>query len=449
MKIAILGFGREGRAAYDYWNSPENQITVCDASIMDVPAGVGTNFESDYLNNLHEYDLVVRSPIIRPSDIRDNNTDHPEVMERVTSGTNEFFRVCPSKNIIGITGSKGKGTTSTLIAKFLAATGHRVHLGGNIGTAALELLKNDIKPEDWVILELSSFQLVDIQHSPGVAVCLMITPEHLDWHGDMYEYIKAKQQMFAHQLPENTVVFNARNVYSEEIADVSRANRIPYDVPPEHEGPETTTGAYVKGLHIYYRGKKVCDVEDVALLGWHNLENVCAAIAATWDVMVATTQKPQEIIKKVVRAFAGLPHRIEIVKQVNGVWFINDSFASNPGATQAAIKAVEHPQILIIGGYDRGLDLSELVDTIRSSERIKKVIIIGSTAERIVSAFRAVGFENFMVSKATDMQSIVAEAFALARKNDAVILSPAFPSFDMFKNFEDRGNQFKAAVQAL
>lgn len=449
MKIAILGFGKQGKSAYEYWDHGDNEITICDSSIIDVPEGAKTNFETDYLNDLHVYDVIVRSPIIHPRDILSSNTEHPEVMDKVTTSTNEFFKVCPTKNIIGVTGTKGKGTTSTLITKILEAAGHKVHLGGNIGTAPLELLKNKIKREDWVVLELANFQLIDLKQSPKVAVCLMIVPEHLDWHKDMLEYIRSKQQLFVHQTSNDLAVFNSANLYSEEVVDVSPAHTLPYEVPEIGEEPINLGGAYVKGDHIYFEGKKVCDVSDVALLGRHNLENVCAAIAATWHIVASTSNKPAEVIKHVIRSFVGLPHRIEIVRQVKGVWFINDSYAVNPSATMAAMSAIEHPQILVIGGFDRGLDMQELVNTIKTSDRVKKVMLIGDSSKRVANVFEHNGYKNFVSSGAKTMKAIVTEAFALARKNDAVIFSPAFASFDMFKNFEDRGLQFKSEVKAL
>ncbi len=449
MKIAILGFGKQGKSAYEYWNHGDNEITICDSSIVDVPEGAKTNFETDYLDDLHVYDIIVRSPIIHPKDILASNTEHPEVMEKVTSSTNEFFKVCPTKNIIGVTGTKGKGTTSTLITKILEAADHKVHLGGNIGTPPLELLKNKIKREDWVVLELANFQLIDLKQSPKVAVCLMIVPEHLDWHKDMLEYIRSKQQLFVHQTSADLAVFNAINLYSEEVASVSPAHRLTYEVPDIGEEPMNLGGAYLKGDHIYFEGKKVCDVNDVALLGRHNLENVCAAIAATWHIVASTSNKPADIIKNVVRSFVGLPHRIEIVKQVKGVWFINDSFATNPDATVAAINAVEHPQILIIGGHDKGLDIGGLTKIILETKQVKKVLVIGASSSKIVKSFKIAGYKNYITSQATTMKDIVSEAFALARKNDAVILSPGFSSHDMFKNYEERGNLFKEAVRAL
>ncbi len=450
MNIAILGFDRQGRSAFNYWNKPENTITICDQNYVDdTPPGVPTRFGGDYLNDLYKFDLIIRTPGLHEKEIVDNNTEDPNILAKVTTVTNEFFKVCPTKRIIGVTGTKGKGTTSTLIAKFLEAAGYKVHLGGNIGIAPLELLKNGIKPEDWVVMELANFQLIDLKYSPHIAVCLMIAPEHLDWHQDMYEYIEAKQQLFAHQQLHDVAIFNALDIYSQEIADASPAMQFGYEVPPEGQQPENKTGAYVDGHHICFQGEKICRISEVVLPGRHNLENVCAAITAVYPLIAQAQKHPHNVIKGVLKTFVGLPHRIEIVGQARGVWFINDSYSTNPASAVAAIRAVDHPQIVVIGGYDRGLDLGELIEEIKTNKLVKKVLVIGASGQRVAQTLKGHNFNNYQLSTATTMPAIVGEALALARKGDAVVFSPAFPSFDMFKDFEVRGNQFKAAVKAL
>jgi len=180
MRIAILGFGSQGAAALEYWSSADNEITICDAiTELTLPENTKSQLGPDYLQSLDEFDLIVRSPSIHPKDIE---AASPGVAAKVTTVTNEFFKVCPTKNIIGVTGTKGKGTTSTLITKMLEAAGKRVHLGGNIGTPPLEMLKNNIQPDDWVVLELANFQLIDLKYSPPIVACLMIASEHQDWH---------------------------------------------------------------------------------------------------------------------------------------------------------------------------------------------------------------------------------------------------------------------------
>lgn len=450
MNIAILGFDRQGRSAFDYWNKPDNTITICDQNyIQEVPEGIATKFGGDYLNDLYEFDLIIRTPGLHPQEIVVNNQEDPKILDKVTTVTNEFIKVCPTKRIIGVTGTKGKGTTSTLVAKFLEAAGYHVHLGGNIGIAPLELLKNKIKPDDWVVLELANFQLIDLKHSPHIAVCLMIAPEHLDWHEDMYEYIESKRQLFTYQAPHDISIFNARNNYSQEVADASPAMQFGYDVPPEGEKPDNKTGAYVDGRHICFEDESICHIDDVALPGRHNLENVCAAITAVYPLIAKAQQKPHDVIKTVLKSFTGLPHRIENLGQKQGIWFVNDSYAVNPSATIAAIRSVDQPQILIVGGFDRGLDLTEFVNEVKATKRIKKILVIGASGQRVAQTLKGNGFSAYQLSPATTMTEVVAEALALARKGDAVIFSPAFPSFDMFKDFEDRGNQFREAVKKL
>jgi UDP-N-acetylmuramoylalanine--D-glutamate ligase len=446
MKIALLGYGKQNHSAYDYWNKPENEITICAKfRPPDLPSNVKTQLAGAYLDDLHKFDLLVRTPILHPKEILQNNDLHPQVMNKVTTVTNEFFRVCPAP-IIGVTGTKGKGTTSSLIAEILKHAGRRVHLGGNIGIPPLDLLKNNIQPDDIVVLELASFQLIDLKYSPHIAVCLMVEPEHLDWHTDMKEYIDSKRQLFMHQQTNDLTVFNVDSLYSEEIADGSPGIKLTYQVPPEGKDPDETQGAYVKDDHIYMFDEKICHIGDVALLGRHNLENVCAAIAATWELI----GQNKEIIKEVVKSFVGLPHRIELVREVNKVRYYNDSFASAPAATIAALKAVKGPKVMIIGGLDRGLDFSELAEVaVEHQKDIRKVILIGESKKRIADTLQKYHFTNFGVLEVQDMPTIVATAQTLAQPGDAIVLSPGCASFDMFKNFEDRGDKFKAAVNAL
>ena len=450
MKIAIVGYGLQGKAAYEYWNKPENEITICDHNeLQDLPQDAKTSFGTGYLDELENFDLIVRSPAVHPSALLASNPDHPEILSKITTVTDEFFKVCPTKNIIGVTGTKGKGTTSTLISHLLQTAGHRVHLGGNIGTPPLELLKDDIKPDDWVVLELANFQLIDLKHSPKIAVCLMVVPEHLDWHRDMYEYILAKQQLFTHQQPDDLAIYNARNLYSEEVVGASHAhNKLAYDVPPPDMEPLETHGAYVENEHIKILGQEVCKTRDVALLGRHNLENVCAAISATWHLI----NQDKLVVQKVVKNFAGLPHRLEIVDQVKGVWYVNDSFGTTPETAIVAIDSFTQPKVLIVGGSDKGADYHSLAATIVKSD-VHHVIAIGETGPKILQLMKQ--FPNnektavTVLDETKTMPDIVATAKQFAKKGDVVLLSTGSASFGMFANYKDRGDQFRTAVKAL
>lgn len=443
MKVAVLGYGKEGVAAVDYWREG-NDVTVCDQNPSVVlPDHIDGQTGDDYLQGLDRFDLIVRSPQIHPRDIVSNNS--PAILSKVTTGTQEFMKNCPAP-IIGVTGTKGKGTTSSLITHILKAAGYKVHLGGNIGVAPLEMNNWGIEASDWVVLELSNFQLIDCQRSPKIAVCVMTVPEHLDWHTDTPEYIRSKQNLFLHQTAEDLAVYNRNNNLSTEIAAVSPAFKLSYEVPEAGAEPTETDGAYVLGEDIYMDQVRVCGVADVRLLGRHNLQNICAAITATWDVVGQNV----EAITAAIRSFDGLPHRIEPVREVNDVWYYNDSFSSAGGATIAAIDAIPQPKVLIVGGYDRGLDYRELAKHIADhSEEIRSVLLIGQTGPKLKELLDNVDYTNYKLEPAKDMQTIVETARQLAQPGDAVVLSPGFASFDMFKNFEDRGLQFKARVDAL
>lgn len=448
MKIAILGYGKQGRSAFEYWNQPGNSITICDEFLpADLPEGVDTKSDGDYLSDLEEFDILVRTPSLRPDEILRNNESNPEVMDKVTSVTNEFFRVCPCP-IIGVTGTKGKGTTSSLIAAILQRAGRRVHLGGNIGIPPLDLLKNNIQPDDIVVLELANFQLIDVKYSPHIGVALMIVPEHLNWHKDMLEYVNAKRQMFSHQQKHDLAIYNAASLYAQEIADVSPGTKITYEVPAIDTDPQYTDGAYVKGNHIYMYDEKICNTHDVALRGRHNLENVCAAIAATWDL----TNGNKDAMVDVIKSFTGLPHRLQVVRDYNGVLMVDDSFGTTPETAVVAIDAFKQPKIMIVGGAIKNSDYQELAEKIVSSN-VKAVVAIGETGPKIVDLIQQYSQQRtvptIVLDTSVKMPDIVAAALQQAQKGDAVILSTGSASFGMFKDYEDRGNQFQAAVNNL
>jgi UDP-N-acetylmuramoylalanine--D-glutamate ligase len=436
MKIAILGFGLEGHAAYDYWQDG-NDITICDRNgELATPEGVKTQLGEGYLANLDGFDLVVRSPQIHPDMISAASGD--EIFDKTTTNLNEFLRVCPSQNVIGVTGTKGKGTTSTLISNMLEAAGKRVHLGGNIGIAPLDLLHQDIQPDDFVVLELSNFQLIDVKLSPHVAVCLMIAPEHLNWHSDYEEYTTAKMQLFVHQKPDDSAIYFADDDMSRHIADASKGTKIPYYAKP---------GAIVNEGKVIIRGQVICKTTEIQMLGEHNWQNACAAITACW-------QFTQDVaaIRLALTSFLGLPYRIEFRTDIDDVSYYNDSFASAPPAPLAALDAISGYTILIVGGFDRGLDLSELCKGIAERAfEVKHVLAIGATAEKIAEGLAAANYSDCTVSTAETMDEIVAQAAALASHYQAhnVLLSPGFASFDMFANFEDRGQKFNQALKNL
>lgn len=434
MNIAIIGFDRQGRDAYDYWNKPGNTIVICDQnSNLSVPSNAKHNLGQHYLDNLHKYDLILRTPGLHPRQITDANPEHPEVLHKVWSVTNEFLKVCPTKNIIGVTGTKGKGTTSTLIAKMLEAAGKKVHLGGNIGISPLQLLKNDIQPDDWVVLELANFQLIDLKFSPPIAVCLMVEPEHMDWHTDMDEYLAAKQQLFVHQIPTDTAIYYGNNSNSRQVAAVSKGNHLAY---------MTDQGAQVNDNAFVIDGQTICKTNEVKLLGKHNWQNICAAITATWPIIQAGNP-----IAQVLQSFSGLPYRLEKVATINEISFFNDSFGTTPETAQVAVEAISAPKVLILGGSSKGSDYTALANTIKANN-VRHVILIGDTAATIKSALAGAGYIR-TASGGSSMEEIVRTAKEYALPGDAIVLSTACASFDMFNNYQDRGEQFNEVVKSL
>lgn len=435
MNVAIVGYALEGKSSCEYFLSQGHTVTICDSNehIQDIPEGVSTHLGKDYLDGIDQHDLIVRTAGMNPSIISDR---FESKTPPITTNINEFLRVCPTKNVIGITGTKGKGTTSTLTAKMLETSGKTVHLGGNIGVPALSFL-NNIQPDDWVVLELSSFQLQDITHSPHIALCLMVVPEHLNWHQDLPDYTNAKANLFEYQTSDDIAIYFAQNETSKSIASNSNATILPYYQEP---------GAHIENDAIVIDSQTICKTSDIRLLGKHNWQNVCAAITAVWQAGVRDITALQTSIQN----FSGLPHRLELVRSVNNVNFYNDSFAATPDAAIAAIKAINGRKVVILGGFDRMLPIDHLAaELLSKQDEIEKVVCIGNSSERLANACKKAGFNNYTISTATSMNNIVSEAQQYAKDGDSVILSPGFPSFDMFQNFEDRGNQFKEAVHAL
>lgn len=430
MKVAVIGYSIEGRSALNYWRNLGDQVTIHDANPeLEIPADISSHLGPDYLAGLNRYDLIVRSPGVKPSAIHDANPDLDA--SKITSVTNQFLAECPAK-VIGVTGTKGKGTTSTLITKMLEAVGHQVWLGGNIGTPALDLLPR-IQPEDWVVLELSSFQLMDVRRSPHVAVMLMIAPDHLNWHPHLQEYAAAKQNIFRFQQPGDRAIYNACNILSLRAGLGAPGDQMAFNDP---------AGAWVDGNQVKVGQTQICTTDQIGLPGRHNWDNVCAALAAVWPIVADPAP-----LKQAIAAFTGLEHRLEQIAEIDGVTYINDSYSSNPEPTMAALRAYSEPKVLIVGGTDRQLSWDALAREIAAA-RVRQVIVVGEVSPKITKALDAVGFSDYTLGGAS-MPDIVAAAATAAQPGDIVLLSPGAPSFDMFTNFTDRGEQFKAAVQKL
>lgn len=432
MKVAIIGYGKQGLSAYNYWHLLGAEITICDqVSDMQVPSNAQSQLGEDYLSDLARFDLIIRSPSIHPQAMVDANSQ--TILEKVTTVTNEFLRVCPCQNVIAVTGTKGKGTTSTLISKMLEADKKRVHLGGNIGTPPLDLLSEAIKPEDWVVLELANFQLIDLKQSPHIAVCLMVVPEHLDWHADVEEYYTSKTQLFRFQTPQDFAIYYNNNETSKKIASAGNGIKIPYMVAP---------GAFVSDGMITIDSQIICSTHDLKLLGEHNWQNACAATTAVWQVTHNV-----DAIREALTSFTGLEHRLEFIRELDGIQYYDDSFGTTPETSIVALQAFQEPKVIILGGSDKGASYDALAEVITASN-VRTTVLIGQQADHIRAALERAGYKNIVAGGET-MSEIVHSARIAAYPGDVVLLSTGCASFDMFKNYIDRGNQFKSAVKAL
>ena len=430
MKVAIVGFGIEGKLNYEYWKSQGADITICDENPdTAVPNDAQSQLGAGYLQNLDQFDVIVRTAGLNPNMILAANAG---IEGKITTAVNEFMRVCPTKNVIGITGTKGKGTTSTLITKMLQATGKQVFLGGNIGIPPFEFL-GKITPDSWVILELSSFQLYDLKRSPHIAVCLMVVPEHLNWHSDMEDYIFAKSQLFAHQTSKDIAIYFGDNEISHRIASNSPGAKISYFAEP---------GAYIESEHIVIDGQQICNVNELQLLGQHNWQNACAAVTAAWQVTHDIAA-----IRSVLTTFTGLEHRLEFVRTIDDVDYYDDSFGTTPETAIVAIEAFKEPKVVILGGSDKGASFDALAKTVKENN-VRHAVIIGDVAPQIKLALQNVGFNNFSEG-GTTMEQMVKAAQAAAKPGDIVLLSTGCASFGLFENYKDRGNQFKQVVGTL
>lgn len=426
MKVAIAGYGVEGEASYRYYASRGDDVTIVDESLSpgrSLPDGATAKLGPGIFSELNGFDLVVRTASLRPDKITTDGS--------VWSATNEFFANCPAP-IIGVTGTKGKGTTCGLIASILEAAGHTVHLVGNIGTPALDVLPS-VQAQDVVVFELSSFQLWDLKRSPDIAVVLMIEPDHLDVHMNFDEYLKAKHQIVASQKPSDIAIYHPTNQYSKQLVEGAQAFR--YGIADDGQ-------VYIEGNSFKIHDREICSTDSVQLPGLHNIENACAAMSAAmaYDAAVSNEQ-----FSAGLSSFTGLPHRLKFVREVDGVKYYDDSIATTPGSAIAALRAFDESKVVILGGSDKGADYQSIVDECKAQQA--RVVAIGQTGEKIAELCRASEVE--VVRETGLMPEVVARAHAIAHDGDVVILSPASASFGQYVSYVDRGEQFVAAVEAL
>lgn len=442
--VAIIGIGVSNTPLLELLLTEGIRVTACDKRSREQMGEQAEHLEqlgcelhlgADYLKDL-DADVIFRTPGLRP--------DVPEIAACVDRGavlTSEmevFFEVCPC-TIIAVTGSDGKTTTTTIIAELLKAAGKRVWVGGNIGHPLL-CEADGMLATDYAVLELSSFQLMTMKHSPHIAVVTNLAPNHLDVHRDMAEYVAAKENIFRHQSGEDVAVFNADNDITAE-----QSRRAPGRARLFSRQGEVADGVFLRGEDIVCRSggheRVVMTTGDIKIPGVHNVENYMAAIAAV-DGLV-----PDEVIRRFAREFGGVEHRIELVRTYRGVRYYNDSIASSPSRTIAGLRSFREKVILIAGGYDKHIPFDVLGPEI--VEHVKLLVLCGATADKIRAAVEnAPGYEPGKpeIRDVTPFTAAVEAARDRAQPGDVVTLSPACAAFDQFKNFAERGKFFKSIV---
>ena len=441
-KVDVIGIGVSNRPLIKLLRKAGVSVTARDKAAREKldcadeleASGVKLVLGDGYLKGT-EGDVIFRSPGIRP--------DVPEFAEAVRRGATlasemeAFFEVCPCP-IIAVTGSDGKTTTTTVISEILKNDGKKVWVGGNIGTPLLDKAEL-MKPDDYCVLELSSFQLMTIKKSPKVAVITNLAPNHLDWHTGMDEYIMAKTHIFLNDPQPDRVVLNLDNEITKSFIPSVKGECLAFS---RKSVPEN--GFYTENGRIYFINgssrEKIMPTDEIFIPGVHNIENYMAAFAAVWNLA------SEDAMIKTAKEFRGVEHRIEFVRELHGIKFYNDSIASSPSRTTAGLRSFKDKVILIAGGKDKGVPFDSLGAEI--VEHVKKLIVTGFTAEKIKAAALNAGFTGELILE-PEFEKAVESAYKAAESGDTVILSPACTSFDRFKNFSERGRYFKEIVMGL
>ena len=443
-KVAVVGIGVSNIPLINFLLDLGASVTAFDKKTKEELAEIATDFEGKgvelelgeaYLNNLTGFQVVFKTPSMR--------IDSEALVKvkkegaYITSEMEEFVRYTKGK-VYGITGSDGKTTTTTIISKLLEAQGYKTWVGGNIGTPLFSQIES-INEEDRVVLELSSFQLMTMTENVDVAICTNLAPNHLDMHKDMKEYIDAKKNIFLYQNSNSILVINTENEITYEFKKEAKGI-----VKEFSSKKEISDGAYYKEGVLYLEGKEVCKKEEIVIKGMHNVENYLAAFVATKnDVSIET-------MKKVAETFTGVEHRCELVREIDGVKYYNDSIASSPTRTLAGLKAFDEKVILIAGGYDKHIPFEPLA--YEGYHYIKELILLGATKEKIKDVFDKLDEEKGIkvsIKIAKSLEEAVKIAKEISTAGDIITLSPACASFDMYPNFMVRGNEFKDIVNGL
>ena len=446
-QVAIIGMGVSNIPLLDYFYDKNAKVTVFSTNALsdEIMAKINkyryeVELGEDNLSRLKGFDIIFRSPSALPTKHEFQSAVKKGAI--LTSEIEMVLRLAPCK-IIGVTGTEGKTTTTSLIYEICKKAGYNCFLGGNIGKPIFTKI-NQMKPEDIVILELSSFQLMGMTVSPNIAVVTNIFPDHLNVHKSYEEYQDAKKSIFRNQTEEGIVILNKDNEITEKFADEVKGKTIFFSSTKK-----------LKNGYVYDRedgfikkctnGKceKILNKNDIKLRGIHNYENICAALAATETV--ASKEAQIEAVKN----FKGVEHRLEFVREIDGVKYYNDSIGTSPASTIAGLNAFDENIILLAGGSDKGLDYKEIGEVI--AKKVGTLILTGPTAQKIEEATKQALSEekSIEIIHTNNLEESVKVAKEKAKEGDIVLLSPASASFDSFKNFEERGNYFKTLVNNL
>ena len=448
-KVAIIGLGVSNIPLLDYMHNVGAKVTVFDNRIIeDIPKDTMkkiTDYAMEFslgpnnLSKLEGFDIIFRSPSCLPT--------VPELQKEVERGailTSEIemlMKLCPGK-VIGVTGSDGKTTTTTLIYEILKANGYNCYLGGNIGTPLFTKL-SEMTPDDIIVLELSSFQLMGMEISPSISVITNISPNHLNVHSSYEEYIDAKKNIFKYQDKDGIVVLNYDNAITKAAAKEANGKVVFFSSKTKLEDGIILDGDIIKECKDKLR-RHILSTNTVALRGVHNYENICAAIAAT------KTLVDVEDAVKAVKDFKGVQHRLEFIREIDGVKWYNDSIGTSPTRTIAGLHSFDERIVLIAGGYDKHLDYTPIAKPIL--EKVDSLILIGDTAPKIFDAVKEEAEKqgkDIKIYMCDEFKNTVLVAKKVAKPGQIVLFSPASASFDLFRNFEERGNKFKELVNSI
>lgn len=448
-KIAILGVGVSNIPLLDYFHEYGAIVTIFDYRQVDKIDEIAISkiedyryeyhFGEDCLKYLKGFDMIFRSPSGMPfiKEIKEE-VDRGAIL---TTEIEMLLKLSPA-TFIGITGSDGKTTTTSLIYEILKCGGYNCFLGGNIGIPLFTKVK-DMRPEDIVVLELSSFQLIDMKISPKISVITNISPNHLNVHSSYEEYIQSKENIYKYQNDDGIIVLNYDNMITKNFSKNINNKYIMFSSKTKLEDGIIYDDGIIKECKDGVR-KHILNVKDINLRGIHNFENVCAAIAATNSLVDTQTQV------KAIKNFKGVEHRLELVREINGVKWYNDSIGTSPTRTIAGLNSFDENIILIAGGYDKHLDYSPIGKPI--VDNVGTLILMGATADKIENSVKEElkkDKKDLSIYKCDTLEQTVNLAFDIAKKGDVVLFSPASASFDLFKNFAERGEKFKAFVNNL